>query len=153
MIASVGPAVAWDYEGHRIVNQIALSSLPTNFPSFVFTPVAWEQIAGETQLTCPCNTSTDPISTLILRHCSLFRSNSNWSSRSADWTRTGSFPVKEENGMKGVEFIRGQIFKAGQKLGDFWGSAYRQAGPDSYLKARLIERKYGKGGKPPAGQP
>ncbi|MBC8001435.1 MAG: hypothetical protein H7X97_02495 [Opitutaceae bacterium] len=58
-----------------------------------------------------------------------------------------------ENGLKGVEFIRGQMLKAGQKLGDFWWSAYRQAGPDNYLKARLIERKYGKGGKPPSGQP
>jgi hypothetical protein len=28
-------ARAWDYEGHRIVNQLALASLPTNFPAFV----------------------------------------------------------------------------------------------------------------------
>lgn len=26
---------AWDYEGHRIVNQLALASLPTDFPPFV----------------------------------------------------------------------------------------------------------------------
>lgn len=36
---------AWDYEGHRTVNQLALASLPTNFPAFVFTPAARERIA------------------------------------------------------------------------------------------------------------
>ena len=36
---------AWDYEGHRLVNQLALASLPTNFPSFVLTPAAKERIA------------------------------------------------------------------------------------------------------------
>ena len=41
---------AWDYEVHRFINQLALASLPTNFPAFVFTPVARERIgflAGE----------------------------------------------------------------------------------------------------------
>jgi hypothetical protein len=38
-------ARAWDYEGHRLVNQLALASLPTNFPAFVFTPAARERIA------------------------------------------------------------------------------------------------------------
>ena len=36
---------AWDYEGHRTVNLLALSSLPTNFPAFVFKPEARERIA------------------------------------------------------------------------------------------------------------
>jgi hypothetical protein len=36
---------AWDYEGHRFVNQLALASLPTNFPAFVLTPQARERIA------------------------------------------------------------------------------------------------------------
>ncbi|MDB6020364.1 MAG: hypothetical protein JWQ04_221 [Pedosphaera sp.] len=36
---------AWDYEGHRLVNQLALASLPTNFPAFVKTPEARERIA------------------------------------------------------------------------------------------------------------
>ncbi len=35
----------WDYEGHRMVNQIALASLPTNFPSFIRTPAAQERVA------------------------------------------------------------------------------------------------------------
>ena len=36
---------AWDYEGHRVVNQLALAALPTNFPAFVKTPEARERIA------------------------------------------------------------------------------------------------------------
>ena len=38
-------AHAWDYEGHRIVNQLALASLPNQFPAFVRTPAAAERIA------------------------------------------------------------------------------------------------------------
>jgi len=37
--------VAWDYEGHRAVNQLALASLPKNFPAFVLTPEARERVA------------------------------------------------------------------------------------------------------------
>lgn len=36
---------AWDYAGHRLVNQLALASLPTNFPAFARTPAARERIA------------------------------------------------------------------------------------------------------------
>jgi hypothetical protein len=39
------PAAAWDYEGHRVVNQLALACLPTNFPAFVRAPAAQERIA------------------------------------------------------------------------------------------------------------
>ncbi len=42
---AVSPARAWDYEGHRAVNQLALAALPTNFPAFVKTPEARERIA------------------------------------------------------------------------------------------------------------
>ncbi|MFO1512058.1 MAG: hypothetical protein U1F83_03945 [Verrucomicrobiota bacterium] len=38
-------ARAWDYEGHRAVNQLALAALPTNFPAFALTPEARERIA------------------------------------------------------------------------------------------------------------
>jgi hypothetical protein len=38
-------AQAWDYEGHRTVNQLAISSLPTNFPAFAMTSEARERIA------------------------------------------------------------------------------------------------------------
>ena len=43
-------ALAWDFEGHRTVNLLALSSLPTNYPAFVREPAAVERIgflAGE----------------------------------------------------------------------------------------------------------
>lgn len=38
-------AWAWDYEGHRLVNQLALASLPPNFPAFALTPSARERVA------------------------------------------------------------------------------------------------------------
>jgi hypothetical protein len=41
---------AWDYDGHRLINQLALETLPQNFPAFVRTPEARERIgflAGE----------------------------------------------------------------------------------------------------------
>ena len=43
-------AAAWDYEGHRAVNELALASLPTNFPAFALTPETRDRIgylAGE----------------------------------------------------------------------------------------------------------
>lgn len=36
---------AWDYAGHRIVNQLALKSLPAEFPAFVLEPANAERIA------------------------------------------------------------------------------------------------------------
>ena len=44
-LAIVRCACAWDYEGHRLVNQLALAALPTNFPAFVKEPAAAERIA------------------------------------------------------------------------------------------------------------
>jgi hypothetical protein len=38
-------ARAWDYEGHRIVNQLALASLPPDFPAFVRSSTAAGRIA------------------------------------------------------------------------------------------------------------
>ena len=43
-------ATAWDYEGHHAINEMALASLPTNFPAFALTPEARVRIgylAGE----------------------------------------------------------------------------------------------------------
>src|SRR6266704_2147295 len=40
-VASFG----WDYEGHRVVNQLALSALPESFPAFVRTPANAERVA------------------------------------------------------------------------------------------------------------
>lgn len=35
----------WDYSGHRMVNQLALASLPADFPAFVHDPANAERIA------------------------------------------------------------------------------------------------------------
>lgn len=43
-LAMIAPLRAWDYEGHRIVNELALASLPTNFPIAIRTPAVAERI-------------------------------------------------------------------------------------------------------------
>ena len=44
--AALLPALrAWDYEGHRLVNQVALAALPPDFPAFVHSPQDAERIA------------------------------------------------------------------------------------------------------------
>lgn len=45
LLFSGSVVIAWDYEGHRTINQLAIQSLPTNYPSFVFAPEARERIA------------------------------------------------------------------------------------------------------------
>lgn len=48
--AGTSQLIAWNYEGHRIVNQLALAALPEYFPSFVHEPANAERIvflAGE----------------------------------------------------------------------------------------------------------
>lgn len=58
-------ARAWDYEGHRLINQLALDTLPANFPAFVKTPAARERIGflgGEADR---WRNTTD----LSLKHC------------------------------------------------------------------------------------
>ena len=42
---SVTRLPAWDYDGHRIVNQVALASLPKDFPAFVHEPANAERIS------------------------------------------------------------------------------------------------------------
>ena len=64
LISSV-VARAWDYEGHRIVNQIALASLPTNFPAFALTPGARERVAFLAGEADRWRNTTD----LSLKHC------------------------------------------------------------------------------------
>ena len=43
--ASLFNAFAWDYEGHHAVNELALASLPTNFPAFALAPATRERVA------------------------------------------------------------------------------------------------------------
>jgi len=44
LVAAVS-AAAWDYEGHRIVNQLGLAALPSDFPAFVHEPANAERLA------------------------------------------------------------------------------------------------------------
>ncbi len=63
--AGVVPTSAWDYEGHRVVNQLALACLPSNFPAFVRAPHNGERIAflgGEAD-------RWRNVPDLTLRHC------------------------------------------------------------------------------------
>jgi hypothetical protein len=43
--AVAAPALAWDYEGHRMVNQVALAALPKEYPQFVHAVASAERIA------------------------------------------------------------------------------------------------------------
>lgn len=45
LLLSMCVARAWDYEGHRIVNQLALASLPKEFPPFVHAVAHAERVA------------------------------------------------------------------------------------------------------------
>ena len=47
VFALLAPAAlrAWDYEGHRIVNQLALAALPKDFPAFVQAPANAARVA------------------------------------------------------------------------------------------------------------
>jgi hypothetical protein len=45
IVVLVSNVQAWDYEGHHAVNELALASLPTNFPAFALTPDAKTRIA------------------------------------------------------------------------------------------------------------
>ncbi|MFI5335622.1 MAG: hypothetical protein ACHQ5A_02480 [Opitutales bacterium] len=50
LAAGTTSALAWNYPGHRMVNQVALASLPADFPAFVHEPATAERItflAGE----------------------------------------------------------------------------------------------------------
>lgn len=45
VLLPVSSGLAWDYEGHRIVNQLALASLPKEFPAFVHAVASAERVA------------------------------------------------------------------------------------------------------------
>ncbi len=44
LFAGLPRGLSWDYEGHRLVNQLALASLPADFHSFVRTPETQERV-------------------------------------------------------------------------------------------------------------
>ena len=44
ILAAAAPLAAWDYNGHRMVNQLALQALPAEFPAFVREPANIERV-------------------------------------------------------------------------------------------------------------
>ncbi len=65
LVGIPGSVRAWDYDAHRMINQLALASLPTNFPAFVRSSENQERIgflAGE-----PDRWRNTP--DLALKHC------------------------------------------------------------------------------------
>src|SRR5688572_33299525 len=64
-------ARAWDYEGHRVVNQLALAALPRDFPAFTKTAAARERIAflgGEPDRWRNQGTGRHPTDDVVLSH-------------------------------------------------------------------------------------
>lgn len=57
--------------------------------------------------------------------------------------KAGQFSGNGEEGRQGKAFLAEQILKAAQMLGDLWYTAWREAPPDTWLKARLAERQLG----------
>lgn len=55
--------------------------------------------------------------------------------------KAGGFSGEGEDGLKGKEFLAKQMLMAAQWLGDLWYTAWQQAPPDTFLKARLAERQ------------
>jgi hypothetical protein len=66
-LTAVAECRAWDYEGHRLINQLALESLPANFPGFVFTPASRERVAFLAGEPDRWRNTTE----LPLRHCNV----------------------------------------------------------------------------------
>jgi len=45
LLVTASAALAWDYPGHRVINQLALGALPQEFPAFIRSAAARERIA------------------------------------------------------------------------------------------------------------
>jgi hypothetical protein len=56
--------------------------------------------------------------------------------------RDGKLSGDGEASKPGLEFLEGQLLKAGQRLGDIWFSAWQQAPPDTFLASSLARRKH-----------
>jgi hypothetical protein len=55
--------------------------------------------------------------------------------------KRGEFSGKDAAGLKGRAFIEQQLLEAAGMLGDLWYSAWKEAGPDNYLRSQLARRK------------
>ena len=92
-----GDLRAWDYERHRLINDLALGTLPKDFPRFALTPAARERIlflGGEpdrwrNNRERACGTSTIPTTISMWKISSRTRSNRLTSviSATASWNK------------------------------------------------------------------
>ncbi|MEO7598927.1 MAG: hypothetical protein ABIV50_08340, partial [Opitutus sp.] len=57
--------------------------------------------------------------------------------------RDGKFNADSGDAAEGRAFIEGQLLKGGQMLGSLWLTAYKNAGPDVFLRTLLLRRKAG----------
>jgi hypothetical protein len=55
--------------------------------------------------------------------------------------KDGKLDAKSPDTSVGRAFIEGQLLKGGHMLGSLWLTAYRNAGPDVYLRTQLLKRK------------
>jgi hypothetical protein len=55
--------------------------------------------------------------------------------------KEGKLDAEAADTSEGRAFIEGQLIKGGQMLGALWLTAYRNAGPDVYLRTQLLKRK------------
>ena len=61
--------------------------------------------------------------------------------------RDGKFNADSGDTAEGRAFIEGQLIKGGEMLGALWLTAYKNAGPDVFLRTQLLKRKSGAGAK------
>jgi len=54
--------------------------------------------------------------------------------------KNGQLTGDGDKGMEGVQFLEGQLVKAGQMLGDIWLTAWLDAPEDTYLEKQLQQR-------------
>jgi hypothetical protein len=55
--------------------------------------------------------------------------------------KKGDFALTGVPSEEGKAFIKTQLVRGGEMLGALWITAYRQAGPDLFLKSSLLKRK------------
>jgi len=55
--------------------------------------------------------------------------------------QTGGFALQGPPSEEGRKFIDTQLVRGGEMLASLWVTAWRQAGPDMFLKANLLKRK------------
>lgn len=61
--------------------------------------------------------------------------------------KAGKLKVESPDSVEGRAFIEGQLRKGGEMLASLWLTAWRNAGPDVFLRTQLLKRKAASGSK------